>query len=120
MNTVYLRIFATGLAFILAACDNKSPASAKQAEPVIPVKEPALEERQTFKLNVDEALVKELKMSADEPVSLSESVKLKIKPVNDQQRLSVNGKLLLDETWQADYLDNIDGGKVELQLRFDD
>lgn len=61
-----------------------------------------------------------LKTAVDEPITLSDSIELDIKPVKDEQRLSVNGRLLLQDTWQADYLDNIVGGKVELQLRFDD
>ncbi len=73
-----------------------------------------------LQLDVNEAVFKGLKATTDEPLSLSDSLKLDIKPVKDEQRLSVNGKLLMQDTWQADYLDNIDGGKLELQLRFDD
>lgn len=73
-----------------------------------------------LQLNVDEAVFKGLKTTTDEPLSLPDSLKLDIKSVKDEQRLSVKGKLLMQDTWQADYLDNIVGGKVELQLRFDD
>lgn len=76
--------------------------------------------RQALKLSVNESVLKGLEEVSDEPIPLSDSVELQIKPVKDEQRLSVNGKLLLQDTWQANYLDNIDGGKLELQLRFDD
>lgn len=120
MNTVLLRLFVLSLGFISSACDNNHHPAAKKAENVISLIEPVMEEQQALKLNVDEAVLWGLETSADEPISLSDSVKLQIKPVDDQQRLSVSGKLLLQETWQPDYLDNIVGGKLELQLRFDD
>ncbi len=124
MSTVYLRLFALSLALSLTACDSKSPASINSVNAMLPVEviepiEPG-EETPALQLNVNEAVLKRLKTSTDEPVSLSDSLKLKIKPVKDEQRLSVNGKLLLQETWQPDYLDNIVGGKLELQLRFND
>ncbi len=125
MSTVYLRLFALGLALSVTACDSKSPASMKNSmNAMLPVEviepiEPG-EETPALQLNVNEAVLKGLKTSTDEPISLSDSLKLKIKPVKDEQRLSVNGKLLMQDTWQANYLDNIAGGKVELQLRFND
>ncbi len=132
MNTVYFRLFALSLALSLTACDSKSPASTKNSlNAMLPLEvieheviEPGViepgEETSVLQLNVNEAVLKGLKNSTDEPISLSDSLKLKIKPVKDEQRLSVNGKLLMQDAWQANYLDNIVGGKVELQLRFND
>lgn len=120
MNRVYIRILALSFAFSLTACDNKSPTSVKKAEKTVQTGKTAIESSQALKLDVNEAILKSLKMSKDEPISIVDSVELKIRSVKDQQRLSVNGSVLLQDTWQADYLDNIDGGKLELQLRFND
>lgn len=76
--------------------------------------------RQALKLSVNESILKGLEEVSDETIPLSDSVELRINPVKDEQRLSVNGKLLLTDTLQANYLDNIVGGKVEIELRFDD
>lgn len=125
MNTVYLQLFALSLVLSLTACDSKPRASANNPVNVmVPVEvnesvEPA-EETPALQLNIDEAVLQGLKTTTDEPLSLSDSLNLEIKPVKDEQRLSVNGKLLMQDTWQANYLDNIVGGKVELQLRFND
>lgn len=127
MNTVYLRLFALSLALSLTACDSKPPASMKTSvNAMLPgdVIEPGViepgEKTSLLQLDVNEAVLKGLKTSTDEPISLSDSLNLKIRPVKDERRLSVNGQLLMQETWQANYLDNIVGGKVELQLRFND
>ena len=132
MNTVYLRLFALSLALSLTACDSKPPASMKTSvNAMLPVEvieheviEPGViepgEKTSLLQLNVNEAVLKGLKTPTDEPISLSDSLNLKIRPVKDERRLSVNGQLLMQETWQANYLDNIVGGKVELQLRFND
>lgn len=125
MNTVYLRLFALSLVLSLTACDSKPHASANNpVNVVVPVDvkesvKPAVE-APVLQLNVDEAVLKGLKTKTDEPLLLSDSLNLEIKPFKDEQRLSVNGKLLMQDTWQANYLDNIVGGKVELQLRFND
>jgi|GEM_PF-5140719 len=120
MNTVYLWLSALSLAFTLTACDNRPPAAAQNLQTAIPPIETEIETPQALKLNVNQAILKGLQQSADEPVSLSDALQLKIRPVEDKQRLSVSGELLMQQTWQANYLDNIDGGKLELQLRFDD
>lgn len=125
MNTLYLRLLALCLVLSLTACESKPPASVNSSVNVmVPVEVnesvvPA-EETQALQLNVNETVLKGLKTTTDEPLSLSDSLKLEIKPVKDEQRLSINGKLLMQDTWQANYLDNIVGGKVELKLRFDD
>lgn len=116
MSTDYPPLFAFSFAFTLTACDNKLPAYAEKP----PAIEPVVETPQALKLNVNDSVLKKLPSATDEQLPLSESLILEIKPVEDQQRLSVNGKLLLRQVWQANYLDNIDGGKLELQLRFDD
>lgn len=120
MSPVYLRLFVFSLAFILAACDNSPSAATKFTLNTAVPPEPVVELPQTLKLNVNESILHELENANDEPIELSDSVELQIKPVKDEQRLSVNGRLLLQDTWQANYLDNIVGGKVELQMRFDD
>jgi hypothetical protein len=120
MSPVYLRLFVFSLAFTLAACDNRPSAAMKHILDTAAPSEAVVEIPQTFKLNVDESILQVLENANDEPIDLSDSVELQIKPVKDEQRLSVNGRLLLQDTWQANYLDNIVGGKVELQMRFDD
>lgn len=125
MSTVYRRLFALSLVLSLGACDSKPPASASDPVNVmvpVAVNESVVADEETpaLQLNVDETVLQGLKTTTDEPLSLSDSLKLEIKPVKDEQRLSVNGKLLMQDTWQANYLDNIVGGKVELQLRFND
>jgi hypothetical protein len=104
----------------MAGCDNSRSTAAKNTLRVAVSGEPVVEIPQALKLSVNESILKGLESVSDEPIALSDSVELQIKPVKDEQRLRVNGKLLLQDTWQANYLDNIDGGKLELQLRFDD
>jgi hypothetical protein len=125
MNSVYLRLLAFSLVVSLTACDSKSTASMNSSVNVLVPAEVSGsidpgEKTSSFQLNVNETVLEGLKATIDEPFTLSDSVELKIKPVKDEQRLSVSGRLLLQDTWQANYLDNIVGGKVELQLRFDD
>jgi hypothetical protein len=120
MSSIHLWLLAFSLAFTLAGCDNSRYAAAKNTPKVADSGEPVVEIPQALKLSVNESILKGLENVSDEPITLSDSVELQIKPVKDQQRLSVNGRLLLQDTWQANYLDNIVGGKVELQLRFDD
>lgn len=125
MNTVYPWLSVLSLVLSLTACDSKPTSyvnsSAKVLVPIA-VNESVGPDAETpaLQLNVDEAVFKGLKTTTHEPLLLSDPLKLDIKPVKDEQRLSVNSKLLMQDTWQADYLDNIVGGKVELQLRFDD
>jgi len=125
MNTIHPWLLALTLILSLTACDSKPPASASNPVNVmvpVAVNESVVPDEETpaLQLNVDQAVLQGLKTTTDEPLSLSDSLKLEIKPVKDEQRLSVNGKLLMQDTWQANYLDNIVGGKVELQLRFND
>lgn len=124
MNTVYLWLPVFSLVLSLTACDRKPTVFVNSPTNVrvpIAINESGPDaETPAFQLNIDEAVLKGLKTTTDEPLSLADSLKLDIKPVKDEQRLSVNGKLLMQGTWQANYLDNIDGGKLELQLRFDD
>ena len=121
MTTAHHRLLALVVTFILAGCDVSPVDTANSTHNTTPAFEKTVDVPQTLKLDVNESILKSLQQHpSDGHLPLSESLILKIEPVKDQQRLSVNGKLLLQETWQADYLDNIDGGKVELQLWFDD
>lgn len=120
MSSVCLWLVAFSLAFTMAGCDNSRSTTAKNTLKAAVSAEPVVEIPQALKLSVNESILKGLENVGDEPISLSDSVELQIKPVKDEKRLSVNGRLLLQDTWHANYLDNIDGGKLELQLRFDD